>query len=132
MRSGETTVARTPLGEVRGLGSAKKGTGEFIVVRVTSVALTVLMVAFVGLVVALAGRPYADVIGILRSPFAAILLLASILLTTVHMRIGMQVIVEDYVHAAMPKFALLLANWIFAWGVGATAAFAVLKIAFGS
>lgn len=132
MRSAESTTVRTPLGGVRGLGSAKSGTGDFIVMRVTSVALTVLLVAFVAIVIALVGRPHREAVALLGSPAVAIVLLAAVLLTTVHMRIGMQVIVEDYVHAALPKFALLLANWMLAWAVGLTAAFAVLKIAFGS
>ncbi len=122
---------RTPLGEVRGLGSAKQGTGDWIVTRVTSVALTILTVFLVILMVALVGRPHAEVVAILASPLVAILLLASILLTTVHMRLGMQVIIEDYVHSELPKFALLIANWLFCWIVGLTAAFAVLKLAFG-
>ena len=131
MRSAESSI-RTPLGGVRGLGSAGKGTGDFIVMRVTSVALTILLVAFVAIVIALVGRPYVEAVALLSSPVIAIVLIASVLLTTVHMRIGMQTIVEDYIHSALPKFALLLANWIFCWTVGLTAAFAVLKIASGS
>ena len=122
---------RTPLGKVRGLGSAKGGTHEFIVQRVTSVALAILSVFFVILVVALNGEPYETVVATLASPLVAILLVASILVTIVHMRIGMQVIVEDYIHAEMPKFLLLILNWLFSWAVGLTAIFAVLKIAFG-
>lgn len=122
---------RTPLGQVRGLGSARKGTGDFIVQRLTSVALLALLTVFVILIVSLNGRPYAEVVAALSSPFVAIVLLAGILVTIVHMRIGMQVIVEDYVHGEMLKFALLIANWLFAWSVGLVAAFAVLKIAFG-
>jgi succinate dehydrogenase / fumarate reductase membrane anchor subunit len=123
---------RTALGKVRGLGSAKKGTGEFIVSRVTAVALTILLTAFLIVVVALVGKPHADVVATLSSPLVAVLLIASILLTVVHMRIGMQVIIEDYVHGEMPKFVLLIGNWLFSWGVGLVALFAVLKIAFGA
>ena len=124
-------MMRTPLGKVRGLGSAQGGTHEFIVQRVTSVALAILTVFFVILVVALNGEPYETVVATLASPLVAILLVASILATIVHMRIGMQVIVEDYIHAEMPKFVLLILNWLFSWAVGLTAIFAVLKIAFG-
>lgn len=123
---------RTPLGKVRGLGSSGKGTGDFIAMRVTSVALLVLLALFVLLIVVLAGQPYATVRATLGSPLWAIVLIAGIVLTTVHMRIGMQVIIEDYVHTDMTKFAALIANWLFAWGVGLSAVFAVLKIAFGS
>jgi succinate dehydrogenase / fumarate reductase membrane anchor subunit len=123
---------RTPLGKVRGLGSAKHGTGEFIVMRVTSVALLFLLTAFIVLIVALQGQSYEVVRATLAAPAWALVLVAGILLTVVHMRIGMQVIIEDYVHTDMTKFALLIGNWLFSWGVGAVAAFAVLKIAFGA
>jgi succinate dehydrogenase / fumarate reductase membrane anchor subunit len=95
------------------------------------VALAILTIPFVALLVALNGEPYETVIATLASPAVAMLLVATILLTAVHMRLGMQVIIEDYVHAEMPKFALLIANWLFSWGVALIAAFAVLKIAFG-
>jgi succinate dehydrogenase / fumarate reductase membrane anchor subunit len=122
---------RTPLGEVRGLGSAKKGTGEFVVMRVTSVALLVLLTLFVILIVALNGAPHATVVSAIASPLVALILLAGILVTMVHMRVGMQVVIEDYVQDEMLKIMSLIANSLFSWAVGLTAAFAVLKIAFG-
>ncbi len=132
MRQSADKLMRTPLGEVRGLGSAKGGTGDWIVSRVTSVALAILFVAFVIIVVGLVGRPHADVVATLASPVVALILLATILLTIVHMRLGMQVIIEDYVHQELAKFALLIGNWLFSWAVGLTAIFAILKIAFGA
>ena len=125
------TSIRTPLAEVRGLGSAKKGTGEFIVQRLTSVALILLTLAFIVIVVSLNGEPYETVVATLSSPLVAIILAAGILATVVHMRIGMQVIVEDYVQGEMAKLSLLILNWLFSWGVGLVALFAVLKLAVG-
>ena len=122
---------RTPLAEVRGLGSAKKGTGEFIVQRLTSVALAVLSVAFIFIIVSLNGEPYETVVASLSSPLVALVFIASILMTVIHMRIGMQVVIEDYVQSEMPKIVLLILNWLFSWGVGLVAVFAVLKLAFG-
>ncbi len=123
---------RTPLAEVRGLGSAKKGTGEFVVQRVTSVALVILLTLFIVILVALIGAPYDVVIMTLSSPIVALIMLAGVLVTVVHMRVGMQVIIEDYVHGEMLKVAALVANSLFSWGIGLIAAFALLKIAFGA
>ena len=122
---------RTPLGQVRGLGSAKKGTGDFIASRLTSVAMLVPTVALIVVLAALVGRPHMEVVANLSSPLVALLLLAFILLNAVHSRLGMQVIIEDYVHDETLKLGLLAANWLFCWAVGLTAAFAVLKLAFG-
>ena len=122
---------RTPLSEVRGLGSARGGTSEFIAERVTSVALLFMLIPFLVLLIAMIGEPHSRVVEIIANPFVAILLVASIAVTIVHMRVGMQVIIEDYIHDELPKFALLIGNRLFSWGVGLVAVFAVLKIAFG-
>ena len=81
--------------------------------------------------VRLNGEPYQTVVATLSSPLVALIFIAAILMTVVHMRIGMQVIIEDYVQSEMPKLSLLVLNWLFSWGVGLVAIFAVLKLAFG-
>ena len=122
---------RTPLGRVLGLGSAHDGTGHFWRQRLTAVANVPLVIAFVVLMAALAGRPGTEVLAILSSPLVALLLLFLIGSITVHMRIGVQVVIEDYVQANGVKAVLLIANTLFTVAVGGIAVFAVLKLAFG-
>jgi len=122
---------RTPLGKVRGLGSAKSGTGHFWLQRVTAVANLVLTVVFVCLAISLAGKPYPAAIAILSKPPVAILMLLFVVSGAVHMRLGMQVVIEDYIHAEGAKILAVMANSFFAIAVGAACAFALLKISFG-
>jgi succinate dehydrogenase / fumarate reductase, membrane anchor subunit len=122
---------RTPLRQVRGLGSAKSGTEHFWHQRLTAMANIPLTVGFVVVVASLMGRNHAAVVQILGSPFVAVLMLLFILSATIHMRIGMQVIIEDYVHDDFAKFTLLIANTFFAVVVALTSAFAILKLSFG-
>jgi len=81
---------RTPLGHVRGLGSARSGTRQFWHQRLTSVASVPLSIFFVVLVIALIGRNHAAAVQILGSPWVAVLMLLFILTITCHMHIGMQ------------------------------------------
>jgi succinate dehydrogenase / fumarate reductase membrane anchor subunit len=122
---------RTPLGRVRGLGSAKSGTEHFWQQRVTAVALVPLTVAFVAILVSLLGRNHAAVVQILGSPPVAILMVLFVLAGCWHMRLGMQVIIEDYVHGETSKLVLLMLNTFFTVAVCLAAIFAVLKISFG-
>jgi succinate dehydrogenase membrane anchor subunit len=122
---------RTPLGRVRGLGSAKNGTGDFWRQRITALANVPLTIFFVLLVIILAGDNYRTVAATLSSPVIAILLLLAIVSVVTHMRIGMQVIIEDYVHGETGKIVLIILNTFFCVIVGLTAAFAILKLAFG-
>ena len=122
---------RTPLGRVRGLGSAKSGTGHFWLQRVTAVSNLILTVIFVGVVIALVGRPYPAAIALLSNPLVAILMLLFILSACIHMRIGMQVIIEDYIHGEGAKVLAVMANTFFAIAVGAASVYAVLKLSFG-
>ena len=120
----------TPLGRVLGLGSAKSGTEHFWRQRLTAVANVPLTVAFVVIVIGLLGRNHAAVVQILGSPLVAIVMLLFIGSITTHMRIGMQVIIEDYVHDETAKLALLMANAFFAIAVGLASAFAILMLSF--
>lgn len=122
---------RTPLGRVRGLGSAKSGTGHFWLQRVTAVANVVLTVIFLGVVIALVGKPYPAALAILSRPLVAILMLLFVVSGAVHMRLGMQVVIEDYVHGEGLKILAVMANTFFAIAIGAACAFALLKISFG-
>ncbi len=122
---------RTPLGRVRGLGSAKSGTGHFWLQRVTAVANLVLAIVFIGVVVALAGKPYAAALALLSNPLVAILMLLFVVSGAIHMRLGMQVVIEDYIHGEGLKILAVMANTFFTVAVGAACAFALLKISFG-
>jgi succinate dehydrogenase / fumarate reductase membrane anchor subunit len=122
---------RTPLARVRGLGSAKAGTEHFWRQRLTAVANVPLTIAFVLIVVSLLGRNHAAAQQILGSPLVAIVMLLFIGSATYHMRIGMQVIIEDYIHTEVLKLALIMANTFFAVVVGLAAAYAIFKLSFG-
>jgi succinate dehydrogenase / fumarate reductase membrane anchor subunit len=125
------TQFRTPLGRVRALGSAKSGTGHFWHQRLTAIANVPLVIAFVLILVSLLGRSHAAVVQILGSPLVAIVMLLFIGSITYHMKLGMQVIIEDYVHDEKWKLAAVIANIFFALAVGLAAAYAILKLSFG-
>jgi succinate dehydrogenase / fumarate reductase membrane anchor subunit len=122
---------RTPLARVRGLGSAKSGTEHFWRQRVTAVANIPLVIAFVVIVISLVGRNHAAAVQILGSPLVAIVMLLFIASITYHMRLGMQVIIEDYVHGSLAKPLLLMANTFFAAVMALACAYAVLRLSFG-
>jgi succinate dehydrogenase / fumarate reductase membrane anchor subunit len=122
---------RSAIARVRGLGSAMEGTEHFWRIRLSSVALIPLTLFFTGYLVSLAGAPLAEVREALANPLIAVLLLIFIIASLDHMRLGMQTIIEDYVHGEGGKYALLMLNTFFTWGVGAASIFAVLKLAFG-
>ena len=122
---------RTPLARVRGFGTAKSGTAHFWHQRVTAIANIPLTIAVVIILITLLGRNQAAVAQILGSPAIAIIMLLFVGSITIHMRIGMAVIIEDYVHDETAKLALLMANTFFTIVVGLTAAFGIIKLSFG-
>ena len=122
---------RTPLGRVRGLGSAGTGTDHFWAQRVTSVAGIPLTVGFIVIVAMLVGRNHAATVQILGSPIVALTMILFIATVVYHMWIGMQVIIEDYVHDEMRKLVLVMLNTFFAVAVALASAYAILKLSFG-
>lgn len=123
---------RTPLARVRGLGSARSGTEHWWRQRLTAIANLPLVVFFVVLIVANLGADHAQAVAVIGSPVVAVALLLLVLSVTYHMRLGMQVVIEDYIHGHGLKLAALIANTFFAVIVALACAFAILLIAFGT
>jgi succinate dehydrogenase / fumarate reductase, membrane anchor subunit len=122
---------RTPLARVRGLGAARSGTGHFWRQRLTAVANIPLTIAAVVIVIMLLGRNQAAVAQILGSPLVAIIMLLFVCSITIHMRIGMQVVIEDYVHDEIAKLVLIMANTFFCIAVALASIYGLLKLSFG-
>jgi succinate dehydrogenase / fumarate reductase membrane anchor subunit len=122
---------RTPLKDVRRLGSAKEGADHFWLQRVTAAANMFLSLFAVGLVVHLVGADYATVKSVLAHPLVALALILFVVPAAIHMRIGMQVIIEDYVHGEGAKIVLLMLNSFFAIAVAAASVLSLLKLSLG-
>ena len=122
---------QTPLRRVLHLGSAREGTSHFWRQRLTAIANVPLVIAFVVVIVSLVGQPHDQVVATLASPLVAVLLLLMIASITVHMRIGMQIVIEDYVHGDGARVVALIANTFFVVVIAALCGFAILNLALG-
>jgi succinate dehydrogenase / fumarate reductase membrane anchor subunit len=122
---------RTPLKEVRRLGSAKEGADHFWTQRVTAAANLVLGIVVIGLAVTLVGADHAAVKAAIAHPLIALPLTLFVVSAAIHMRIGMQVIIEDYVQGEGTKIVLLMLNTFFAITVAAASVLSILKLSFG-
>jgi succinate dehydrogenase / fumarate reductase membrane anchor subunit len=122
---------RTPLSRVKGLGASGHGAGHWWVHRLTAVSNVPLIVAFVVIVAAMAGRPYAQAVGVVSHPLVGILLILCVLSVTNHMRMGMQIVIEDYVHDRGWKLLAMAANNFYAVVIAVACLWAILKISFG-
>ena len=122
---------RTPLARAKGFGASGHGVEHWWLHRMTAVSNVPLIVAFVVIVASLAGRSHAEALAIVAHPLVAIVLVLCILSVTNHMRLGLQIPIEDYVHDKGYKLAALIANNFFAVVIAVVCLFSILKISFG-
>jgi len=125
------TSLRTPLGRVRNLGASHSGTSDFWRQRLTAVAMALLIIPVIVVVMMLLGRNQAGAAQVLGSLPIAIILLLFIVASTWHMKIGLQVVIEDYVHNEKVKLAAVMANNFFSIAVALASIYAILKLSSG-
>ncbi|MDP6390823.1 MAG: succinate dehydrogenase, hydrophobic membrane anchor protein [Alphaproteobacteria bacterium] len=122
---------RTPIGRARGLGSAKSGLHHWWMERITAVALIPLTLWFVVALVGLTGADHATAVAWLQTPLNAILMLLLIVATFHHMQLGLQVMIEDYIHAEGLKITMVIVEKLASFGLAVACGVAVLKVSFG-
>ena len=122
---------RTPLSNVRGLGAASDGSDHFWQQRITGFANLLLSLFVIYCIVQLKGADYAAIKAFFKSPFHLVFAAAFIINTSYHMRLGMQVIIEDYVHAEAAKILLLILNTFFTSFIILAGIFSLLKLGLG-
>jgi len=125
-------ILKTPMGRVRGKGSAKDGTQTFWRQRLTAIALIPLAAIFVGLMISLVGDDYSEAAEMMTSPLVGVVMLMFILIGFYHLSIGLVHIVEDYVHAELVKIGLVAAINLGCVALGLACILSVLKLSFGS
>jgi len=125
-------IRRTPLGRVRGLGSAKEGTEHFWAQRLTAIALVPLALWFVASLAVYTGADHATAKAWLAEPFSAVVMVLLVVTGFHHAQLGLQVVIEDYVSTEWIKVLSIILVKLGALALGVAAIFSVLKIAFGS
>ena len=123
---------RTPLARVKGLGASGHGVEHWWIHRMTAVSnVPLIIISFVIIVAALAGSSYEGAVAIVSHPLTAILLLLAVISVTNHMRLGMQIVIEDYVHDKGYKIAAVIANNFYAVIIAVACIYAILKVSLG-
>lgn len=122
---------RTPLSRVLHYGAGGGGARHFWRQRLTGAANVPLVIALVVIVISIVGAPYETAVTFLARPWVTLALVLAFVSATIHMRIGMQAVIEDYIHGEATKVVLLVASTFFCVAVAGTAILAALRIAFG-
>jgi succinate dehydrogenase / fumarate reductase membrane anchor subunit len=122
---------RSPLGRAYGLGTAREGARDWWMARLTSIALIPLTLWWVAAVIAHAGAGYGPFTHWVRNPVTSVLLILTLGVTFYHMALGLQVVIEDYIHGEGAKLAALITVKFGCIVLGVAGIFAVLRIAFG-
>lgn len=125
---GSRLSIRTPRARVKGLGASGHGADHFWMQRLTAAANVPLMIAFIVIIAMMWGRSYDEARALIGNPLVAILLILGVISVCVHMRLGMQVVIEDYVHDTALKFAALIANNFYAFAVAIACLYAIVRV----
>ena len=131
MASNSKTL-RSPLQVARGLGSAKHGTEHWWSQRLTAIALVPLTVWFVFGVIGHLGADHTAFVAWMKSPFSAVMMILTAVVTFHHAQSGLQVVIEDYVHAEWQKMALIIGVKFLSFALAAACVLAVVKIFIGA
>src|SRR5215217_608524 len=126
-----TRTMRTPLARAKGLGAAGHGAEHWWLHRMTAVSNIPLVISFVIIVAALSGSTYEQALAIVSHPLVALLLILGVISVTNHMRLGIQIPIEDYVHDRGWKLAALVANNFYSVVIAVACLWAILKVSFG-
>jgi succinate dehydrogenase / fumarate reductase membrane anchor subunit len=121
---------RTALNKVRGLGSAKEGTGHFWKQRITAISNIPLTIGFLLIIFYAMSFNYNQNVELLNSPIVSICMILTILSFTYHMCLGMQTVIEDYIHKELLKISMLILNYLFSFFVMIASLYSILKINF--
>ncbi len=123
---------RSELGKVRGLGAAHDGTEHFWRQRVTAVANLPLVIFLLWFIISHIGATRVEVVTSIKNPFIALPLALALISICWHMKLGLQMVIEDYVHSPVLKITSLLINTFYAFGLAALAIYAILKMNIGA
>jgi succinate dehydrogenase / fumarate reductase membrane anchor subunit len=130
-RQNIAVTMRTPRARVKGLGASGHGASHWWMQRLTAAANPFLILGFVVIVAMMSGRSYPEAVALVSHPVVALTLILAVISVTLHMRIGMQVIIEDYVHDKGWKLIALFANNFYAVLIAVACLYAILRVSLG-